>query len=198
MAAGALALALSARGGRRARWWVALVLLAAPGWSAKAYLDDTYLPAEGTLLLAALALAAAAFVLRRRPAVAAAVAAIGLFALAALGGRHYVERHALAFDFDSAVVKWFTENPSWRAGTAPISFSPTTIAPLAGDRLRHPLSVIPADEPCPLVTARAANGWVVVRGVDRNLFGPLAAERCLIRVKPAFTDGIHRVYGPAQ
>ena len=81
-------------------------------------------------------------------------------------------------------------------GSAPIAFSPTTSAPLAGNRLRHPLSVIPADEPCALVTGRLAHGWVVVRDVDRNLFGSLAAERCLARTKPVFTDGIHRVYGP--
>jgi hypothetical protein len=196
MAAGAVALALSARSGRWARWWVALVLLVAIGWSAKAYLDDTYLPAEGVLALAAIAGAAVAFVLRRRPTTAAAAGLAGLFLLAALGGRHYVERHALAHDFDSALVQWFTENPSWRAGSAPIAFSPTTSAPLAGNRLRHPLSVIPADEPCALVTGRLAHGWVVVRDVDRNLFGSLAAERCLARTKPVFTDGIHRVYGP--
>jgi hypothetical protein len=42
-----------------------------------------------------------------------------------------------------------------------------------------------------------AGGWIVVRRADRNLFGTLAAERCLAGVKPVFDDGIHRVYGPA-
>ena len=199
MAAGAVALTLSARTGRRARRWVVLILIGAIGWSLKAYLDDTYLPAEGTLALAALAGAAAAFAAgRRRPRLFATAGLAALFALAALGGRHYVERHALAHDFDSAVVKWFTENPSWRAGRAPIAFSPTTIGPLAGDRLRHPLSIVPADEPCRLVTARLRRSWIVVRGVDRNLFGTLAAERCLANTKPVFSDGIHRVYGPSR
>jgi hypothetical protein len=198
MAAGVLALALSARTGRRTRWWVTVVLLGAIGWSVKAYLDDTYLPAEGILIAAALAGAAGAAVLKivRWPPLIAGVAAVGLFAVMALGGRHYVERHALAHDFDSAVVKWFTENPTWRSGAAPVSFSPTAIALLSGDRLRHPLSVVPADEPCPSVRMRVKRGWVVVRGADRNLFGPLAAETCLAGVRPVFTDGIHRVYGP--
>src|SRR5204863_3098137 len=84
MAAGALALALSARTGRRARRWVALILLGAIGWSLKAYLDDTYLPAEGTLALAALAGAAAAFAASRRPRLFATAAIAALFALAAL------------------------------------------------------------------------------------------------------------------
>ena len=52
------------------------------------------------------------------------------------------------------------------------------------------------DEPCPAVRERVTRGWVVVRGVDRKLFGALAAERCLATVKPIFDDGIHRVYGP--
>jgi hypothetical protein len=45
------------------------------------------------------------------------------------------------------------------------------------------------------VRARVGQGWVVVRDVDRKLFGTLPAERCLAGVRPAFDDGIHRVYG---
>jgi hypothetical protein len=123
---------------------------------------------------------------------------LGLIAVMALGGRHYVERHALAGDFDSGLAKWFTDDPRWRNGAEPISFSPTPLALLAGNRLRHPLSVVPADAPCAAVLARMTRGWLVVRAVDRNLFGTLAAERCTVRLKPVFTDGIHRVYGPGR
>jgi hypothetical protein len=216
MAAGALALALSGREDGRARWWVALVLLVALGWSAKTYLDDPYLPGEGTLVLAVaagtlLAGAGAALFTRRRGIAAAAVrwldvasrpkltaVATALLVIAAvfLGGRHYDERYAVARDFNSGVVQWFTTQPEWRDGSQPIAFSPTPIGPLAGDRLTHPLALVAPDEPCAAVRARLRRGWVVVRGVDRNLFGTLAAERCLAGEKPLFDDGIQRVYGP--
>jgi hypothetical protein len=131
---------------------------------------------------------------RRRPLLAG-TAALALVALLALGGRHYVERHALAHDFDSGVVQWFTQQPAWRSTSRPIAFSPTPIGPLAGNRLRHPLELVPPGEPCSAVRDRLTRGWVVVRGVDRNLFGTLAAERCLAAAKPVYDDGIQRVYG---
>jgi hypothetical protein len=56
--------------------------------------------------------------------------------------------------------------------------------------------VIAADEPCAQIAGRLQKGWIVVRAVDHSLFGPIAAERCLVHRKPVFTDGIHRVYGP--
>jgi hypothetical protein len=108
-----------------------------------------------------------------------------------------VQRHGQAGDFDSGVVTWFTHQPAWRDGHQPIAFSPTPIALLAGDRLHHPLELVKPDEPCAEVTARLKRGWVVVRNVDRKLFGTLAAERCLAPVKPVYDDGVHRVYQEA-
>jgi hypothetical protein len=199
LAAGAVALALSGRLGRRTGWWAAVVLAAAAAWSAKTYLDHPYLPGEGTLALAALGGAAAAAgggsLVHRRPKVSAIAAAAAAVALLALGGHHYVERHALAGDFDSGVVQWFTSQPAWRSGSRPIAFSPTPIGLLAGNRLRHPLQLVAPDEPCAAVRDRLSRGWVVVRGVDRNLFGALAAEKCLAATKPVYDDGIQRVYG---
>jgi hypothetical protein len=195
MAAGALALALSGTGGSRTRAWVALVLAVALGWSAKTYLDDPYLPGEGTLILATVAAAAAvALVLRAGLRTLPAVAAVTAIGLLGVGGHNYVERHARAGDFDSGVTRYFTDLPQWRDNDRPIAFSPTPIAVLAGNRLRHPLELIGADESCRQVLTRLTKGWVVVRDVDRTLFGTLPAEQCLAGVKPVYDDGIHRVY----
>jgi hypothetical protein len=197
MAAGALSLALSGRSGR-ARWWVGLVLVAAIGWSLKAYLDDAYLPAEGGLLLAAGAVFVAATALPKRrlkPIVAIPALAALIAAVLTLGGRHYAERNAEAGDFNSGVVRFFTTQAAWRDGSAPIAFSPTLIGPLAGNGLKHPLELVGPAETCAQVKARAQDGWVVVRGVDRKLFGTLAAERCLSGAPTLYDDGIQRVYG---
>jgi hypothetical protein len=201
MAAGACALALSGRGGRRARGWAALLLGVALVWSLKRYLDDPYLPAEGLLagasVLGALAVAGGlAVAVRARAGRALGVAGVLALALVlGLGGRHYVERHARARDFDSNVVGWFAGQPAWRSGEQPIAFSPAPVALLAGNRLRHPLSLVGVNEPCASVHARLTRGWVVVRDADRKLFGTLAAERCLAGERPVFDDGVHRVYG---
>jgi hypothetical protein len=193
MAAGALAIAISAR---TRRWLPALIFLAAVAWSAKTYLDDPYLPGEGTLILAsAAAIAGTAIVLRTRSRSLPAIAAVGMAALLATGGHGYANRHARAGDFDSGVVHWFTTQPKWRDGNAPIALSPTPIALLAGDRLTHRLELIGTGETCRQVLTHVARGWVVVRDVDRSLFGTLPAEQCLAGVKPAYDDGIHRVYG---
>ena len=123
------------------------------------------------------------------------VAALLLVAAVYAGGRHYAERYALAADFNSGAVQWFTRQPAWRDGRAPIAFSPTPIALLAGNRLSHPLALVPPGEPCAAVRGRVRRGWVVVRGVDRKLFGTVAAERCLAGMTPLYDDGIQRVYG---
>lgn len=201
MAVGALALALSGRSGRRAQGWVALLLAASLVWSFKTYLDASYLPAEGLLIGASAAaalvvLGASMLAVRARAARLIGVAgALALALVLGVGGRHYAERHARAGDFDSGVVGWFTGQPAWRSGDAPIAFSPVVIAPLAGNRLDHPLSLVRPGESCASVRARAARGWVVVRDADRKLFGALAAERCLAAARPVFDDGLHRVYG---
>lgn len=203
LAAAASVLALSGRyGGRRLQAWVALLLAGALAWNAKTYLDDGYLPSESALVLCVLAGTAAAaalgvFLARPRAVPAAAVpvaAALAAALLLVLGGHGYVERHADAGDLDSGVVRWFTAQPDWRSGDAPIAFSPAQIAPLAGDRPRHPLELVRPGESCAQVRARLTRGWIVVRGVDRNLFGLLPAERCLASVKPVYDDGFHRVY----
>jgi hypothetical protein len=202
MAAGALALTLSGRTGPRVRWWVALALAASLAWSAKTYLDDPYLPGEGTLMAAALIAAAIAAGMaaalpraQARPRALPLLAAVIATALLGAGGNHYVERHTRAKDFTSGISNYFAGLESWRDGSAPIAFSPTPIAPLAGNRLRHPLELIRPDETCDQVRERLRRGWIVVRDVDRELFGTLPAEQCLPDVTPAFDDGVHRVYG---
>jgi hypothetical protein len=201
-AAGALALALSGTlGAGRALWAAAAVLALALLWSARRYGQDPYLPSEwegvAVGLAVALALALAARVLQARMLLAASLAALVL-ALAA-GASGWVERHSRAGDFDAGVVGWFSGQPTWRDGEAPIAFSPTPLAALAGDELAHPLRLVAPGESCARVRRRLVEGWVVVRAVDRRVFGTLAAERCLEGLEPRFADGVHSVYGgPAE
>lgn len=194
LAAGALAIALSSRYGNRTRALAAAALIAALAWSAKTYLDDAYLQGEGTLVLAAIAASVVTALVAKAPArTAAVIAAVSAAALLTAGAHSYAQRHAVSSDFDSAVVGWFAKNE--RDDHRPIAFSPTPIALLAGNRLTHPLELIGAHETCREVLTRAARGWLVVRDVDRTLFGTLPAEQCLAGVKPVYDDGVHRVYG---
>jgi hypothetical protein len=196
LAAAALAIALSSRYGTRTRALAAAALAAALIWSAKTYVDDAYLQGEGTLILAAAITAAttALALAKAPPRTLPLIAAVCAAALLIAGGHSYTQRHAQAGDFDSGVVSWFTTHDHGDR-KRPIAFSPTPIAPLAGNRLTHPLTLIDANTTCKDVLARLARGWIVVRDVDRALFGTLPAEQCLAGVKPAFDDGVHRVYG---
>jgi hypothetical protein len=201
-AAGALTLALSGALGRRGALWLAgAVLGLALAWSARRYGQDPYLPSEWEAVAAGLAVALVlALAARVLPAAALLAAALTALALAlAAGASGWVERHSRAGDFDAGVVTWFSGEAAWRDGKAPIAFSPTPVAALAGDELTHPLRLVAPGESCARVRRRLAEGWVVVRAVDRRVFGTLAAERCLERVEPRFSDGIHSVYGgPAE
>jgi hypothetical protein len=202
MAVAALAVALTARGGRRGPLVAGAVLTGAVLWSARSYAQIPYFPEEWQFLLvsalvAGLALAAAELAPRLRipglVPLGACLAAVA--ALLAISRPGYAERSAAAGDFHAALINWFEDRPEWRDGASPVAFSPVTTAVLAGERQRHPLRLIELGESCARVRSRVREGWVVVRDADRRVFGPVAAEDCLRGVRPRFTDGIFRVYG---
>ncbi|HEX8742408.1 MAG TPA: hypothetical protein VF712_04675 [Thermoleophilaceae bacterium] len=75
----------------------------------------------------------------------------------------------------------------------PVAFAPIVLGTLSGDRLRHPVELIPADEPCERTRERTRTQWVVV--YDGYFFEPYNARGCFAGVAPALSSGALRVYG---
>ncbi len=163
--AGAAALALAGRSSRVAR----ALLLVALAWSAvrTAQIGFPWLPSGGTLLAGAVAGGVAALLagrgalrLRLLAAGAALVAVVGAARAADGWLGHVAETGATAA---APVEAWFAARPGWAEDRAPVAFTKHVVGPLAGDRLRHELILVPGDEPCARTLARAREGWVVVR-----------------------------------
>lgn len=189
VAAGAAALALA--GGR-----VALAVLAAAallGLDRSLALSFPGVPSAAVLATGALAGGLAGAVWRRRPRAAAAAVAGTLASVLALSviADGFAARHGgIGRLASSGVVSWFAARPP---DDLPVAFAPQMLAVLAGDDLRRPITMIPADEPCALTRAR--RGWVVVGEF------PLAERRrsfdaaaCLEDLRPAYADGVFRAY----
>ena len=217
-AAATAALALASRGARGRAVVASLALVAALGWNLErdAALGHPYVP--GALPVLAGAGAGVLLVvligrprwtwsgaLRRRRAGRLAAAGLATMAAAVLlagSASGYVERHADASAdrgavFDTQLTRWFASRPGFESGERAISLAPTTVGPLAGDRLGHRLELIPSSEPCGRVEARAREGWVVLGdnafGVPAPRSGPLL---CFAGQRPIYDDGAFRVYGP--
>jgi hypothetical protein len=95
----------------------------------------------------------------------------------------------------SPLVSWAATQAAWRDEGFPIAFAPQLVAPLAGDRLQHPIELVGRTEPCAAIAARARRGWVVLGRfpfADRRT--PFSADRCLERVP----RGTRVVYGDAS
>jgi hypothetical protein len=84
-----------------------------------------------------------------------------------------------------------------------VSLVPTAIGVLAGDRLRHRVELIPPDATCADLRRRAREGWVVVRNTPPpdpfkpdfpNVVRALDTAICLVPERPAYDDGVTRVY----
>jgi hypothetical protein len=218
-AAATAALALAAREGRVQAAVASCVFAGALAWSLEraAALGHPYLPGAPVVLagatVGALAVAISALLpgdrrwlperLRPPAWAAAAVATVGAGLALTAAASGYVERHARTTThrgavFDTAVTRWFTSQPGFASGDRSISLAPTTIGPLAGDRLRHRLELIPDSESCDRVEARAREGWVVL---GFNAFGVPAphrgALRCFQGQRPLYDDGAFRVFGPS-
>jgi hypothetical protein len=130
------------------------------------------------------------------PATALTVAALGAVGgtLAASG---YLRRHArIQLPLTHAYAPYLAAQPGFADGSGPVFMAPTVSAILAGDRLGHDVQLIPADEPCPGVLARARRGWTVVADRHDSYLRGFTAAGCLRQRRPTFTEGATTVYRP--
>jgi hypothetical protein len=217
-AAATAALALASRGGRGRAVVASVALIAALAWNLErdAALGHPYVPAAlpvlggtgaGVLLVVLtgrLRWTRSGALRRQRVSrwAAAGLATVAVAVLLAGSASGYVERHAAASSdrgavFDTQLTRWFASRSEFASGERAISLAPTTIGPLAGDRLSHGLELIPSSEPCGEVEARAREGWVVLGdnafGVPAPRTGPLL---CFAGQRPLYDDGAFRVFGP--
>jgi len=178
VAAAAAVVALAGRAGATARRACDLILAGAVIWNVirDVELGRPFAPLASWLLIGAAAGVLVAFVVGRvwrggaprlpggvRAGVVTAVAAVGLVAVA----NGYVERHSRVRTFDAGVARYLTDQPAYRGGAAPVDAGLLPLGVLAGDRLRHPVRLVPARESCARIRQRARTGWVTVR---RNPF----------------------------
>jgi hypothetical protein len=131
------------------------------------------------------------------PRGAGAVAAVAAALLLVPAVDNWARRHALTEFDDHRLVRWFVEQPGFEDGDDPVAQTPILDAALAGDRLRHELPLVTADEGCARILARAGEGWVVVRSTPVREWESVGrpVERCLrARLRPRYEDGLYRVY----
>ncbi len=153
------------------------------------------MPSLATLAAGAVAGALAAWVARPVPAVRLAVAAGAVAVLVASADGFARRQGAAGLMASSPLVTWAAAQPAWRDGDFPIAFAPQLVAPLAGDRLQHPIELIGRTEACAAIGERARRGWVVLGRfpfADRRT--PFTADRCL-RTPPR---GTRVLYGDAS
>ena len=207
-AAAATCLVLAAgRYGRGPRAFALAALALATGWNLFHTLDLGYpvTPSGATLAAAALAgavLAVAAGRLRPGSGVIRALAA-GAGVAAAIAGAvaadGYTERHGRANEHDrrvpfAEVVRALAGEPEFRDGSEPVAMAPVVSALLAGDTLDHEVTLIPRDEPCEQVEARAGEGWVVIADIQNEVVPPFSARECFRGRQPVLVAGVYRVY----
>jgi len=197
------AVALSGRG-RAPRAMVLATLAIAIAWnvSLDADLGPAHLPPFSTVrsgvllgVIGALALSMGPIArLGLRPSGLAVLLVLAAIVTAPSADR-YVERHGeFNVTFDSPLVRWFTAQPSFEKGRQEIAMVRTTVGPLAGDRLRHRVRLIPAAEGCLAVRRRAEKGWIVLSELALNDLTPVRALSCFDGERPAYEDERFRVF----
>jgi len=201
-AVAALCLALATRTPGAARVVGVGALAVALAWSLLRSLDLGFpaTPSAATVLGAAVAGAVAGYLtpawLLRWAAPAAGAAAI---AVAAIGTDGYVARHArtnpppAGIPFTD-VVGALAGRADFRDGSAPVAMAPGVSAMAAGDTFGHDVVLIPREEPCPEVEARAREGWVVIADVVADSVPPYTARECFRGEEPLLESGVYRVY----
>ena len=136
------------------------------------------------------------------PGAVLAVAAAAALTPAANG---YVERHAaLRSTAYSDLVAWFADQPGFTGDDTPIRMAAARPAPLAGDRLKHPVDLIDRDASCAAVVVLRDSGWVVlgdlrtepIGGGRGGVFPDPGPAGCLANVPPTARIGPYRVYSP--
>lgn len=198
MTAAILAIALAARGSSRARWAAVGALTAALVWNAVRDLSFGFpsVPPVGWLLagVAVGAVASRVPLPPRIPRAAVPATLIAAGAVLAPVASGYVARHARTKLVDGGLVGWIAHQPVFRDRDDPIAVAPTSVSPLAGDRLQHRLELVPLGEGCDRVEERARTAWVVLRRDDQTR--PYAARDCFAGRAPAYEDPGFRVFGP--
>lgn len=135
-----------------------------------------------------------------RPAVrGGATVALGTLLIAGSSG--YLERATGTYSNDGyrEVVAFLIAQPEFVGGDRSVAVAPVLLGPLTGERLQHPLELIPADEPCAQIERRSQQQWVVVREDPAfTAVSGYSASKCLFDRRPEYEDGVFRVYGPVQ
>jgi hypothetical protein len=213
LAAAATALALAARGRDTGARMAIAILAIATAIQIIQTLDlgvpaiaPTWVPASGALAGAV----AGALLARRRlpwlrplPAAAGAVTAV-LLALATPG---WLERHAALGGFEAPLLRHLREAAAWDSGRTAVAAVRLRPGILAGERLEHPVTLLPQGPTCADVRNAAERGWLVVYDLriafgsgDRPGVQTSAADtvdhRCLGGRRPDYEDGPFRAYRP--
>jgi len=209
-----LALGLAATATGRGHW-VPLAFLAvavAVNLREILMLPFPFLPGAGTAVVAAAAGTAAGVLAGswgKAPALggarAAALVVAGALALVPTTSG-YMDRYALTpstltSEHLAKVVAWFAALPGYAEDDRPVAATPIQIGVLAGDRLRHPVELMPDNAGCEDVRRRVREGWVVVfdspfAELNRHSARTVA---CLAGgPPPVFAAGPYRVYGPPR
>ena len=158
--------------------------------------------AAGVLAGGAAAVAAGLVTLPALPRWALAVGAVALACALAIPASGYVERH-LRVATDDEAARFIASRPSFADGDTPISYLGAVNGALVGDRLRHPVRLLPRDETCGRLRRRISEEWVVMLQPVVSPYDPGAASRrrserlrrCLAPVPPAFAEPLRVVYG---
>ena len=196
---GLFTLGLAARdGGPRVRVLAAGVLVAGLAVSAEQtfalgdpYVPDPWIPLGGALVggvVARLLDGPPRWLFHRTTAVAMAlVAALALTGVARnLVGRYAAESpNRKLIDFLAA-----------RADDGrPVFMAPLMLSVVAGDHLDRRVEMVPRNEPCMGLRARARRGWLTAEQLPGDpLFDVGYMYRCFAGTRPVYDDGKHRVY----
>ena len=126
---------------------------------------------------------------------AGAPLALGVLASAglAVGARGYVGRHVAVGLPDGGLLTAALARPEFAGGRFPIAMAPALNALLAGDRLAHPIRLMPGGTGCAEVRRRRREGWVVLQRLPPTpQYRRLAA--CLRGDRPVFSDPAYELH----
>jgi hypothetical protein len=127
----------------------------------------------------------------------------------ATGATHFAFRHAITPDYAEGVSIFLLSQPGYSDGHAPVATSRTGLAQLAGDRLQHPLTLIPQHADCARVRGLHERDWIVIglplapavlKVIPRGVSPSGSAPGCLARAgaRPGYQDASFAVYAPLQ
>jgi hypothetical protein len=145
------------------------------------------------------------------PAAMAGLAIAGGAALA-VAAAGYVER-STALGPSGPAAAWLAREPAFADGDDPLISQGRIVGTLAGDRMRHDISLLEGGADCERVGASTAPAWTVINisvvpetpaeGGEPAEFAreirdaELAAARCLRDREPVYDDGTTKIYPPS-